>query len=532
VAATYRASGAGGATSGSGNRTVTVTTAISGDLLVVVVGLSGNSSSTVTLSDDHADGLGTYHRVGNALWNGSANNGVVFVRDALLGSTDTSFVITCTSGSNTAGEIVWAAFAGMTRAGSAAVRSSGSQANQGAATTPAPALNQSALTGNPTLAAVISGDTTTTQPTGWTERQDVSQSTPTTAVQVSTRDSGFTGTTITFGASCSTVFASWAIELDSSAPLYTAAAAVTHAALTGGGSATFAVPVYTGSAAVTHAALTASASGWTSGPHPVGVLTQFREGIHGRRYVSFAGKIVTPPFSVGDAAVTHGALTVGASGWTSAPHPVGVLTQFRAGLYGRRYGAFDARGGSAAAAALTLGAKTAAGSATFAVPVYAGGAAVSLGALAAGATGTTVAPVYDGTGAATHAALTAAGSATFAAPVYTAAGAVTHGALTAGGSALFAAAIYVGSAAVTLGAQAAAGAATFAVPVYTASAALTHAPLSCEGAEGEDAPDTGAVSADASAPPRVAATARCAPRVSATARITPRVAATAELWRN
>jgi hypothetical protein len=77
-------------------------------------------------------------------------------------------------------------------------------------------LSQAALTGNPTLAAVASGDTTTTPPASWTERQDASQSTPTTALEVCTRDSGFTGTTITFGATQSTVYASMAIELDSS----------------------------------------------------------------------------------------------------------------------------------------------------------------------------------------------------------------------------------------------------------------------------------------------------------------------------
>lgn len=229
MAATYRASAAGGGTSGSGNRTVTITPAV-GDLLVVVVSLSGNTNDAPTMTDNN--GSGTYTRaVGGVAWSSSANRMAVFVRDALMVNT-TSTTITCASGSNTAGELVAIAVSGMTRTGSAAIRSSGSQANQAASTTPAPALNQAALTGNMTIAGVASGDTTTTPATGWTERQDVSQATPTTACEVCTRDSGFTGTTITFGATQSTVYASFAVELDGSAPAITGDAAITEFAET------------------------------------------------------------------------------------------------------------------------------------------------------------------------------------------------------------------------------------------------------------------------------------------------------------
>ena len=216
--AAYARSTAGGGSGGTGNRSVTVTTAVSGSLLVAFVSESANLNTTQTMSDDHADGLGAWTRIGTALWGSSLNNSAVFVRNSLLGSTDTSFVVTCESGSNTAGEIVVVEITGMSLAGSSAIRSSGSQADQASGTTPAPALNQSALTGNVTLAAVMSGDTTTSEASGWTERQDVSQANPTTALEVCTRDSGFTGTTITFGATCATTFAAWAIELDGSSP--------------------------------------------------------------------------------------------------------------------------------------------------------------------------------------------------------------------------------------------------------------------------------------------------------------------------
>jgi hypothetical protein len=214
--AAYARSTAGGGTSGTGNRSVTVTTAVSGSLLVAFVSLSANTGTTPTMSDDHADGLGTWTRIGTALWGSSLNNSAVFVRDALLGSTDTSFVVTCASGSNSAGEIAVVEITGMSRAGSSAIRSSGSQADQASGTTPAPVLNQSALTENVTLASVMSGDTTTIAPADWIARVEAGQSNPTTMVEVCTRDSGFTGTTITFGATQGTTFASWAIELDGS----------------------------------------------------------------------------------------------------------------------------------------------------------------------------------------------------------------------------------------------------------------------------------------------------------------------------
>lgn len=210
MAATYRTSAAGGGTSGTGNRTCTITPAV-GDLLVVFVSASGNTNVSPTCSDDN--GSGTYDRILSGLWSSSANSFSCFVRTALMVNT-TSTVVTVATGSNTAAEIVVVAMSGMVKTGSGAVRSSGKQENQAASTTPAPALNQNALTTNPTLAAVASGDTTTSPNASWTERQDVSQATPTTALEVCTRDSGFTSTTITFGATQSTVFGSMAIELN------------------------------------------------------------------------------------------------------------------------------------------------------------------------------------------------------------------------------------------------------------------------------------------------------------------------------
>lgn len=212
--ATFRTSAAGGSTSGTGNRTATIVPAV-GDLFVVYCFVSTNTNDTPTCSDNNS---GTYTRidVANAVIASVNHRLSVFVRDSLLTNT-TSTVVTVATGSNTSGCVHVLAFSGMTRTNSNAVRSKGLQNNQ-AAGTAAPTLNQAALTGNPTIVALGSADTTTTPPTNWTERQDTNFATPTVALETATRNSGFTGTTITFGAASSTVFCSHAMELDSSVP--------------------------------------------------------------------------------------------------------------------------------------------------------------------------------------------------------------------------------------------------------------------------------------------------------------------------
>jgi len=212
---TANASASGGSTTSTSDRTTTVTTPVVGDLWIVCCFVATNTNDTPTCSDDQG---GSYTRIATA-------NAVIatfnyrlstFVRNSLI-STATSTTVTVATGSNSCGVIHILPFSSMTRTGLDAIRSSGLQNNQ-AAGTAAPVLNQAALTGNVTLVAHGSADTTTTPPTNWTERFDTNLANETTALETATRDSGFTGTTITFGAASSTVFCSQAIELDGSAP--------------------------------------------------------------------------------------------------------------------------------------------------------------------------------------------------------------------------------------------------------------------------------------------------------------------------
>ena len=194
MAVTYRTSSAGGGTSSTGNRTSTIS-AVAGDLLFVIVKWSANSATNPTCTDDQS---GTYSLVLTALDNASANIMAIFVRNQTVASTATiTLAPVVGSGTNTAGEIVTLAYSNSLLFGSAAVRASGKQENQTTGV-PTPALGSACWTGNPTFqvagSSAASGTLTAVPNASWTERQDAQQSTPSTALEVATRDSGFTGT--------------------------------------------------------------------------------------------------------------------------------------------------------------------------------------------------------------------------------------------------------------------------------------------------------------------------------------------------
>jgi len=58
-----------------------------------------------------------------------------------------------------------------------------------------------------------------TQPGSWTESVDLSYTVPATGMETAFRNSGEIGSTITWGSTIATAFASMAIELDVSVPL-------------------------------------------------------------------------------------------------------------------------------------------------------------------------------------------------------------------------------------------------------------------------------------------------------------------------
>lgn len=111
--------------------------------------------------------------------------------------------------------------AGMTRTGLDAIRQSASDPTVTSGSTPDPAFPVAALTGNVTLGFVGSSrnPAAITPPTGWTEDADTGHATPDAGAEIVHRDSGFTGTDITWGSDVGTGIGFGAIitELDTSA---------------------------------------------------------------------------------------------------------------------------------------------------------------------------------------------------------------------------------------------------------------------------------------------------------------------------
>ena len=142
-----------------------------------------------------------------------------FVRDKLVTATSMTVTYDCTGDAATGCTIQVLRVNNQTLLGSAAVRQSASQANQAGATTPAPVFAGVCLTANPVVALV--GNSTspaaTTIPSGWKDRSNIGYATPTQGARAVSIDSGFTSTTVTWGGTSATAFASLALELDATA---------------------------------------------------------------------------------------------------------------------------------------------------------------------------------------------------------------------------------------------------------------------------------------------------------------------------
>lgn len=220
--ASFRAKVKGGGSDGFINRSVKVSNSLEDDLLVIFVSVADNSNESVIVTDDHFDGHGTYSRIDTAAWLTSDQRvcmGSVHVRDHKLVGHDPEFTITAHTGPNAAGEIGVIAVQGMLRAGMNAIRSHGVRSGIGSGHVGTVNLYQPALAENMTIVGLVGQDLTTSPPVGWIERIEGHQDNPTVAMAIATRDNGFTESVIVWGApTASTVFSTFGIELDGSAP--------------------------------------------------------------------------------------------------------------------------------------------------------------------------------------------------------------------------------------------------------------------------------------------------------------------------
>lgn len=190
-------------------------TPAAGDLLVVFVTATGTvATGTVTGTD-----VATFTKAGQRVMTASADTAYCFIGNAFATATSQTVTFDCTGDAATGCIIQVYLVSGMSRLGNqAAVRQLAGQSNQTLGA-PSPSFAASADTSNPTLGLCAKKENTgIIEPTGWTEGDDVGYTTPATRGEVCHRDSGFTGTNITWGSVISVNFCDIIIELDTSAP--------------------------------------------------------------------------------------------------------------------------------------------------------------------------------------------------------------------------------------------------------------------------------------------------------------------------
>lgn len=183
------------------------------DLLIVLAHIAATAQAGIAC----VGSLLTFTRI-DAIGRGGggASDLVAFVADALAAASSQTVTITCTGDAGTGCAISVEGVAGMTKVGLAAIRQS--KTANAASGTPAVTFDIAALTGNPTIAAVgnVVNPATMTEPSGMTELVDIGFATPTIGLEVAGRDSGFTGTTITWGSDAGGQHCELILELDAS----------------------------------------------------------------------------------------------------------------------------------------------------------------------------------------------------------------------------------------------------------------------------------------------------------------------------
>jgi hypothetical protein len=205
-------------TTGGTSITTGTLTPVGTVLPVAVAAVTGSVATDWAVTDSLG---GTWTKIGASRAQKGTNADLmeVWVRNATTSSAFTATYSHAT-GAATGGGLVVLAAAGMSRTGASAVRGAGVQSNQASGTAPAPVLGQTTLLTNPTVTAVFDASTAgLTVPAGWAASDfNAGFTVPTAWLQVTHRNSGFAGTTITWGSNAGSAYCSLGIELDASAP--------------------------------------------------------------------------------------------------------------------------------------------------------------------------------------------------------------------------------------------------------------------------------------------------------------------------
>lgn len=191
-------------------------TPASGALLVVMVDYSGSVDPTPLLTSSNAD---TTFTLINHFVQGGAHSLATFVSDGGAVAESQTVTISTPADPISGSNIAVASVEGMTKFGTDAIRQYKNGDGFSAAETPSTAFDVAALTGNPTLVFIqnLSNPAGVTEPTDWTEGGDVGYASINFGLEWAYRNSGFTGTTVTWGSTSATTGSEVLIELDASA---------------------------------------------------------------------------------------------------------------------------------------------------------------------------------------------------------------------------------------------------------------------------------------------------------------------------
>jgi hypothetical protein len=216
-AATVTDSGTKSDTAQATSYTSNAFTPAAGDLLVVFVAASGTGDPG-TMTD--SQGLG-FTKIASTGYFSNANTVYVFVSNSFASASSMTVTFHCTGDSATGCVIQVARVSGMSRTGASAVLQS-AVAHAPGGTTPAATFAAAVQTGNPTLGLVgnASNPAALTPPTSWTEHDDTGYITPPTGAEYVSRNSGFTGTTITWGAASASAHGEVIVEFQKSSQLF------------------------------------------------------------------------------------------------------------------------------------------------------------------------------------------------------------------------------------------------------------------------------------------------------------------------
>jgi hypothetical protein len=190
-------------------------TPAAGELLVAFV-RAGATAAAGTMTD--SQGLG-WTKIGEAAFATSAHRVYCFIANNFAAASAMTVTFDCTGDAADGAVVFVSGISGMTRTGSLAVKQSKAAANQASGGTPEVIFDAACDTANPTLgcAGNSTNPATLTAPGSWTEQSDTGYNTPASGAEYVTRDSGFTGTTVTWGSTSGSAFGVFAVELDTSA---------------------------------------------------------------------------------------------------------------------------------------------------------------------------------------------------------------------------------------------------------------------------------------------------------------------------